>query len=127
MKIVVTSNGSTLEARPSPVFGRCPIFLFIDTDTMEFEAVENPATGAPGGAGIQAAQLIADRGAEAVISGNFGPNAYHTLAAAGIDLYTVQGNTARDAVENFKAGRLSRVAAPTGRAGRGRGRFRRGG
>ena len=55
MKIVVTANGADLAALASPIFGRCPIYVFVDTETMQFEAVENPAVGASGGAGIQAA------------------------------------------------------------------------
>ena len=122
MKIAMTVEGHNLDAAPSPVFGRCPTFLFVDTDTLDFEALDNPAGAASGGAGIQATQLIADQNAEAVVSGSFGPNAYNTLSAAGIDMYILQGNTVRDVVENFKAGRLNRVTVPSsGAGGRGRG------
>ncbi len=52
MKIVVTANGADLDAPASPVFGRCPTYVFVDTETMQFEAVENPAVTAGGGADI---------------------------------------------------------------------------
>ncbi|MBN1287605.1 MAG: NifB/NifX family molybdenum-iron cluster-binding protein [Anaerolineae bacterium] len=113
MRIAVTASGSTLDAAPSPVFGRCPIFLFVDTDTMQVEAVNNNAGASSGGAGIQAAQFVADRGAQAIVSGSFGPNAYNTLSAAGVEMYTLAGRTVREVVENFKAGRLNRVTAPS--------------
>ena len=51
MKIAVTANGADLDAPISPIFGRCPTYLFVDTETMQFEAVQNPAVSAPGGAG----------------------------------------------------------------------------
>ena len=51
MRIVVTANGADLEAPASPVFGRCPMYVFVDTETMTFEAVENPAINAAGSAG----------------------------------------------------------------------------
>lgn len=126
MKVAVTANGSGLEARFVPVFGRSPGFVIVDTETMAAEAVANDAAGASGGAGIQAAQLVADSGAAAVITGNVGPNAFAVLASAGISVYTYSGDTVRDAVEAFKADRLPAAAAPTGPAHAGMG-FGRGG
>jgi len=87
MRIVVSTNGKDLDSEASPVFGRCPIYMFVDTETFEFEAVDNPAMSAAGGAGIQAAQFIVSQGAQAVVSGHMGPNAYQVLAAAGVPIY----------------------------------------
>ena len=42
MKIVVTANAGDLDAPASPVFGRCPVYVFVDTETMAFEAVPVP-------------------------------------------------------------------------------------
>ena len=39
-----------------------------------------------GGAGIQSAQLMADRGVKTVLTGNCGPNAHQTLSAADIEV-----------------------------------------
>lgn len=106
MKIVVSAGGAELDSATSPVFGRCPIFLFVDTESLAFEAVENPAVSAGGGAGIQAAQFVIQQGAQAVLSGNVGPNAYQVFSAAGIHIYQHGEDTVRQAVEAFKAGRL---------------------
>ncbi|MBM4429494.1 MAG: dinitrogenase iron-molybdenum cofactor biosynthesis protein, partial [Chloroflexi bacterium] len=57
MKIVVSAQGDNLDAPASPVFGRCPTYVFVDTDTLAFEALPNPAISEGGGAGIQAAQF----------------------------------------------------------------------
>ena len=62
MKIVVSSQGENLDAPASPVFGRCPTYVFVDSQTMEFEAVPNPAMSLGGGAGIQAAQFVVNQG-----------------------------------------------------------------
>ena len=124
MKIVVSANGVDLDAPASPVFGRCPVYVFVDTETMAFEAVENPAVGAPGGAGIQAAQFVVERGAQAVVTGNMGPNAYNVLQSAGIPIYLFGGGTVRQAVEGFKAGQLQAAggASAPAHAGMGMGR-----
>jgi predicted Fe-Mo cluster-binding NifX family protein len=127
MKIVITSNGADLDSPISPIFGRCPMFLFVEEEAEGGEAVENPAVDAHGGAGIQAAQFVVDRGTKAVITGRVGPNAMDVLKAADIPIYLYQGDTPRQALEAFKAGQLKEQTESHGRmGGRGGGR-RRGG
>lgn len=124
MKIAVSAMGHDLDSPFSPVFGRCPIYLIVDTDTMAFDAVPNQAASAAGGAGIQAAQDVANRGVKAVVTGNIGPNAYQVLVSAGVPVYVFAGGTVRQAVEAYKAGQLSSVGAPTGPAHGGMGMMR---
>jgi predicted Fe-Mo cluster-binding NifX family protein len=126
MKIAVTASGRDLDAPTSPVFGRCMTYILVDTETMQYEAVENPALSAGGGAGIQAAQFIIGLGAQAVVTGNVGPNAFGVLQSAGVPAYLCQDGTVRQAVEAYKAGQLSAAGGATAPAhaglGRGRGR-----
>lgn len=123
MRVAVSANGANLEAPASPVFGRCPVYVFVDTETMASEAVENPAQSAGGGAGIQAAQLVVERGAQAVLTGNVGPNAFQVLQAAQVQVYPFEGGTVRQAVEAFREGRLVAAHSATGaqHAGMGQG------
>jgi predicted Fe-Mo cluster-binding NifX family protein len=124
MKIVVSANGANLDAPASPVFGRCPMYVFVDTDTMVSDAVENPAIAASGGAGIQAAQFVVEQGARAVVTGNMGPNAFNVLQSAGVPIYLFGGGTVRQAVEAFQAGQLPKAgeASAPAHAGMGMGR-----
>ena len=116
MRVVVSANGIDLDASASPVFGRCPVFVFVDVETMTFEAVENPALAAAGGAGIQAAQFVTERGAEAVITGNVGPNAFGVFQAAGVPVYQYAGGTVREAVEAHRNGQLAAAGGASARA-----------
>ncbi len=116
MKIVVTSNGSDLDAQASPVFGRCPWYLFVDTETMEVEAMENPAMEAASGAGIQAAQFVVEQGADALVTGNVGPNAFDVLRSADVPVYLLEGGTVREAIDAYKEGELSETSGATGPA-----------
>jgi predicted Fe-Mo cluster-binding NifX family protein len=113
MRIAVAASGNTLDAQVDPRFGRCAWFVIVDSDRMAFEAVENPGAMAGGGAGIQAAQLVASKGAQVVVAGNMGPNAHQALAAAGIQILPFAGGTVRQAVEAVKAGKLAAASAPT--------------
>jgi predicted Fe-Mo cluster-binding NifX family protein len=111
MKIAVSATAPHLDAELDPRLGRCQYFLIVDTESMEFEAIENPAIMAPGGAGIQAAQLIVEKGVQAVITGNCGPNAFQVLSAAGVPVLVGASGSVRDVVEAYKKGRLSPIAA----------------
>ena len=42
MKIAISASGPDLSSAVDPRFGRCPYFLFVDPDSMDFEAIENP-------------------------------------------------------------------------------------
>jgi predicted Fe-Mo cluster-binding NifX family protein len=121
MRIVVTSTGGDLDAPASPMFGRCPFYIFVDTDSWKFEAVDNPAISAAGGAGIQAAQFVVERGAQAVLSGHVGPNAFNILRAANVPVHITSGGTVRDAVEAFGAGKLPSAGDATVQAHAGMG------
>mgnify|MGYP000890870646 CR=1 FL=1 len=112
MKVVVPANGADLDAPVSPVFGRCAVFVLVDPDTMEFEALPNPAVDAPGGAGVQSAQAVLQRGASAVIAPSLGPNAFRVIQSAGVPAYRLEGATVREVVEAFRDGRLSEIGTP---------------
>ena len=111
MKICITATGQGLDAEIDPRFGRCQYFTIIDPDTMQFESIENSSIGASGGAGIQAAQFVANKGVEVVLTGNAGPNAYNTLQAAGISVITGVSGKVRQAVDGYKNGKLQPPAS----------------
>jgi len=106
MKVAVSASGPDLDSPVDPRFGRCANYLIVDTESMEFEVLENAAAMQGSGAGIAAAQLVAQTGAEAVISGNVGPNAFQTLSAGNIPVYTGATGTVREAIAAFNAGQL---------------------
>jgi predicted Fe-Mo cluster-binding NifX family protein len=113
MKVAVSSNGENLDAQLDPRFGRCAYFVVVTPDDMSFEALDNESAAQGGGAGIQAAQFLASKGVEAVITGNCGPNAVQTLLAAGIELFGGQTGTVREVVERFKKGNLRPTSEAT--------------
>ncbi|MBW1767543.1 MAG: NifB/NifX family molybdenum-iron cluster-binding protein [Deltaproteobacteria bacterium] len=106
MKIAISSTGKDLDSQIDPRFGRCAYFLIVETDDMSFEAFDNENIALGGGAGIQSAQFIASKGAKAVITGNCGPNAVRTLSAAGVELFVGQTKTVKEALEDYKNGKL---------------------
>lgn len=119
MKLVFTAEGESLDAKLDPRFGRCSTFLVVETEDRSFAAESNPAVGASGGAGPQAAQFLGDLGAEVVVSGGFGPNAFRALSAAGIRMYKADAVAIHTLLDAFEAGELAEVTQATGPSHRG--------
>jgi predicted Fe-Mo cluster-binding NifX family protein/ferredoxin len=113
MKIAVTSTGPTLEDNVEARFGRCPYFLIIDTETMQYGAIENPNIAIGGGAGIQSAQLMSEKGVTTVLTGNCGPNAFSVFGQAGIQVVVGVSGPVRNAVEQFKAAAFTSASGPS--------------
>lgn len=110
MKIAVSSTGTALDAAVHGLFGRCDFLLVIDTDTGTVNPIKNDFTGAATGAGTGCAQAIIKEGVQFVISGQFGPNAYEVLKAAGLAMYRApQGLSVREALDHLTAGTLPKM------------------
>ena len=112
MKIAVSAAGPSIEDLLDPRFGRCACFLIIDTDTLDFEVIENSSKNLSGGAGIEAAQRVAGQGVTHVLTGRCGPNAEKVLSAAGIRIVDGCEGTVREAVERFRSGSVSPAKQP---------------
>ena len=127
MKIAVSSTGKTLDSDVEARFGRCPYFLIINPTTLEFEAIANASAEQGGGAGVQSAQLIAEKGLSTVLTGKCGPYALMVFEKAGIQVITDVSGSVSQAVQQFSAGSIkSTPSAQTsprlpGKTGRGMG------
>jgi predicted Fe-Mo cluster-binding NifX family protein len=107
MKIAVTSQGKDLDSQVDPRFGRAAYILIVDSETLNFEVVDNKENiNALRGAGIQAASDIHNKGAEILLTGFCGPNAFKTLKAAGVKVANDASGTVREAVKTFLDGKM---------------------
>ena len=102
MKIAISSSGKSLDSALDPRFGRCAWFVVIDPADLSYEVFDNQNAAQSSGAGIQAAQFLADKNVSAVITGHVGPNAVQTLSAAGIEIFAQQQGTIREVVERYR-------------------------
>jgi predicted Fe-Mo cluster-binding NifX family protein len=112
MKVAVSAQGKDMNAMVDPRLGRAQQFLIVDTESLAYEALDNPNVRAAGGAGIQTAQFLASKGVQAVITGNCGPNAFATFQAAGIQVYIGASGTIHHVLEQYKKGQLQLAAQP---------------
>lgn len=111
MKICITSQGPELSSPVDPRFGRARTFIIYDSETGEFEALDNRQNlQAAQGAGIQAAQNVVRSGAKAVLTGHCGPKAFAVLSRAGVEIFTGAAGSVQEAVAAWKSGSLSKAA-----------------
>ncbi len=122
MKVAVSAGSDSPEGNVTPVFGRCAGFLILEVEDGEIkksEFVENAGINAAGGAGMIAANTVAGKGVEAVLTGNMGPNAFGPLDKAGIKVYSAGGMKITEAVAKLAKGGLEEIKEP-GEFGRGK-------
>lgn len=111
MKIAVSATGKTLESEVSDAFGRCPYFLIVEIKNKKpslVEAVENTSSNQQGAAGVSAVETVAEKNADAVITGNVGPRALEVLNQFKIPVYSGKGK-AKKALADFAAGKLKKI------------------
>lgn len=112
-RVVVTAvRESGLEADMDPRFGRAPWFVLVDLESGEVkEVIANTSLTAAHGAGTGAAALVSSHGADAVISGRFGPKARQALLAMGLSLWTApDGLTVGQVVARMRSNALKQEA-----------------
>jgi predicted Fe-Mo cluster-binding NifX family protein len=124
MKICITSRGSDLDSLIDPHFGRAQNFIFLNEKGEIEEVLKNPGVEAMRGAGISAAQMIADKRVSVVITGNVGPNAFKVLSPSGIKIFLVDINlTVKEVFSLFNEGKIKELNMPSVQGHFGQGPF----
>ena len=107
MKIAVTSKGIDLDSEVDPRFGRAAYILVVDSETLSLEVLDNKENmNAFKGAGIQAAKMVSETGADVLLTGYCGPNAFKAMKAAKVGVANDATGTVREAVAAYKAGKM---------------------
>ena len=107
MKITVTSKGTNLDSQVDPRFGRAAYILIVDSETFDFEVLDNKENvNALKGAGIQAAKMVSDRKTEILLTGFCGPRAFQAMEAANIGVANNADGSVRDVVKAYLDGKL---------------------
>ncbi len=110
MKIAIPAEERSMETNVCQSFGRTPYYLIYDTGSKEGSFVENTAAASQGGAGIKAAQIIVDSGANALLTPRCGENAAEVIKAAGIKIYKTVDDSIKDTIEGFTGGKLAELS-----------------
>ena len=101
MKIIVVSEGESLDSYVADDFGHAPCFLLVDSDTLDYHVIVNEFADAPEGAGIAVANAIVSLKVDAVITGGIGTHGMKILEDAGIYISYDEEGTAEQCITDF--------------------------
>lgn len=107
MRVAIPIDEKNLDSNVCPSFGRAPYFLIYDVESKESVFLDNSAAANTGGAGIKAAQMIADNKANVLITPRLGENAADVLKSAEIKIYKSTDGTVKENIDAFVANKLS--------------------
>ncbi len=108
MKVAFTAYGNSWNEQIDIRFGRAKGFFIVDSETEETEYLDNRVNlEAQHGAGTSSAQMIANAGVSALVTGKVGPKAGSVLKTAGVKVYGGIGYASiKEAYDKFKKGLL---------------------
>lgn len=75
MKLAIALKENNYNSSVDERFGRAPFFIIIDSDTKEFEIIENEAKDEATGAGLKAIKNLLKYEIDIIIAGEIGPKA----------------------------------------------------
>ena len=110
MKIALPVDEKNLTGTVSNSFARPPYYLVYDTETEQVLYIENAAAQSQGGAGIKAAQIVIDSGADTLVTPRLGENAAKVIQAAGIRIFQSVSGTVEENLKALEADELSLLA-----------------
>ena len=107
MKIAIPVTDKTDESKVSSNFGRAPYFLIFDSKTNTKNYILNDSVNSPSGAGVKAAQILANARADVLITPRLGENASLVIREAGIKIYETSSLLIEETLKAFEEGKLS--------------------
>lgn len=106
MKIAIPVDKQSRDSDVSASFGRSAYFLLYDSESKQGQFLRNSAAESAGGAGIKAAQIIVDSGAQVLLAPRCGKNAADVIIAAEIPIYKTIHKTVDENIKAFLADEL---------------------
>ncbi|MDO5861790.1 MAG: NifB/NifX family molybdenum-iron cluster-binding protein [Thermoplasmata archaeon] len=101
MRIIVVSEGESLDSYVADDFGHAPCFLLVDSDTLDYSVIVNEFMDSEQGAGMAVARAIASLKVDAVITGGIGMHGVQILREAGIDVSSDEEGTAEECIRDY--------------------------
>ena len=102
MKLIVISEGESLDSYVADDFGHAPYFLLVDSETMDYHVIVNEYKDSEQGAGFAVANAIVGLGGvDAVITGGIGMHGMKILQDGGIDVSYDEEGTVEQCITDY--------------------------
>ena len=119
MKIALPISDKSADAEIYDSFGRAPFYLIYSTSTKETEFLDHRAVVSQGGAGVRAAQVLADNGVRVIISPQCGENAEKILRNSEVLIYQSVSGSIQENIEAYQQNQLHLLSEFKPNKGRG--------
>lgn len=111
MKIAVTSTGPTIDHYVGKHFHCSAYLLIVDTHTMQYETMINPAIALRGpAAGKLFRRIIVQANVSTIVTGKCGTNIFKILGPAGVRIVAGVSGSVRNVLKRLKPTEFSRPA-----------------
>ena len=101
MRIVVISDGESLDSEVAEDFGHAPFILVVDSDTLDYHIIENEFMDSPEGAGVAVAKAITTLKPDAVLTGGIGMHGLDILRKANIYVSMDEEGSVEQCIRDF--------------------------
>jgi predicted Fe-Mo cluster-binding NifX family protein len=110
MKVLIAADGTTLDSKVAKRFGHAPYYLYVDSDTMQAQVIDNTEHHDETHTIIP---QMSKQGVEIFITGNIGPHAFQLARSLNRQVVLAHKMLAREALEKLQEGELEILSAPT--------------
>lgn len=107
MKLAFPVSEKSFDANIHKIFGKAPYYLIYNTNSKEMDYLDHRAVVAQGGAGVRAAQVLADNGIKVIITLQCGENAEKILRNAEVLVYKAIPGSVKENTEAFEQNQLN--------------------
>ena len=102
MKVLIATEGKTLEDKVAPSLGHSPYFLLVETWTGDVKPIVNDAVKEKGdNTDTITAHTVAGYGVDMILARSLGPVAARAFESSGIPVYKAEPVSARDALKSL--------------------------
>ena len=108
MKLAISAERNSDEAKVDPRFGRCEYFAIVNDEGDQWEYIPNP--GKSSKKDVRTARELVRRKVNCILTYRIDPYAMGLLKAAGIKVYTGVYGTIQEVFEQYKNGILEQPA-----------------
>ena len=109
MKILLATDGKTLESKIAKRFGHANYYLIFDNESKSIETRINPGHDDNHSSLVD----LANEGVTNFIVGNIGPNAFKVLHDKNTKVYLARKYRAKEALDKFLNNELEELTNPT--------------
>ena len=109
MKVLIATQGATLDSPVAKRFGQAPYYLLIDSETMQVKVIDNPEHDDT----HSIIPKIAKQGVKLFIAGNIGPHAYDLIRSMNLPVALARKMSAKEALIKLQQDELQLLTAPT--------------